>query len=310
MKRASLNLILAVVLIGLGVAVYFSQKQKPVKASPPLTSLNAATIQSIAVDVPDHKPIKLERGKDGRWALTGPVQARADQNEVNGLLEVATSPCQESLNTQNVKLADFGLKPPKYVLHFDKTTIDVGEVEPLKYRRYVKLGDRICLVSDPTTSAASGDYSNLVSKTLVAAGRVITGIELPDRTLTRSDDGKSWTVKPADPKAADNAAQKLVDAWSSAVADWNKPMVQGVPTSKNAETVTLQFKDGQPQQFVIEKRKPQLILERADIGVRFALSKQDAQTLLTLARAPSKTPAVTSSARHPAMPGMSPGKSK
>jgi len=287
MNRASLNLILALVLIALGGAVYFSQKKAP-PPKPPLTALNNAAIHAVTVDVPEHKVIKLEKSKTGHWTLTEPVQVPADAEEVNGLLNVATSPCEEKIALAEVKLADLGLAPPKYTLQFDQTRIEVGEVEPLKYRRYVKTGGHVCLISNPTSQALNGDYSSLISKRLVAADKTITGIDLPQLKISRSADGKGWTVDPADPRAAADAAQKLADAWAGANSSWNKPAAATGKTSADAKYAILHFKNGHALKFLIAKRAPQLVLEREDIGVRYSLSKQDANTLLSLQKAPIK----------------------
>lgn len=299
MKRAGLNLILALVLIVLGVAVYFSQK-KPPPPKPPLTTLNSADIQSVTVDVPKHKAIKLEKSKSGYWALTEPVQAPADPEEVDGLLNVATSPCEEKIALSDVKLANLGLAPPKYTLQFDKTHIDAGEIEPLKYSRYVMTDGHICLISDPSSQALNGDYSSLVSKRLVPAGSTITAIDLPQLKISRTADGKSWTADPADPKAAKDAAQKLADAWAGATAGWNKPVTAADKTPAHAEYATLHFKNGHALKFLIAKRAPQLVLEREDIGVRYSLSEQDVRTLLSLQKVPvKKNPASAPAAVEP-----------
>lgn len=301
MKRASLNLILALVLIALGVAVYFSQKKAP-PPKPPLTTLNSAAIRTVTLDVPKHKAIKLEKSKSGQWVLTQPVQARADPEEVNGLLNVATLPCKEKIALSEVKLANLGLAPPRYTLQFDKTRIDAGEIEPLKYSRYVKTGDRICLIRNPSAPALNGDYSSLVSKQLLPTGSTITGIDLPKLKISRSADGKAWAVDPADPKAAKDAAQKLADAWAGARSGWNKPVTAADKTPALAEYATLHFKNGRMLKFLIAERAPQLVLERADIGVRYALSKQDVSTLLSLQKAPveKKAAAAPASAKSTA----------
>lgn len=309
MKRAGLNLILALVLIVLGVAVYFSQKSAPVPSKPPLTALNSASIQSITVSVPKHKTIKLEKGKSGGWSLTQPVQTRADPEAVNGLLNVATSPCVEKIALSGVKLADFGLDPPKYTLQYDKTLIEGGEMEPLNYNRYVMTGGHICVISNPSSQALSGDYSGLVSKLLVPPGSTITAIDLPKLKISRNSDGKGWTVDPADPEAAKDAAQELADAWASARSNWNNPVAAAAETPANAEYATLHFKNGHALKFLIVIKSapqtksaptPQLELEREDIGVRYSMPDQDVKALLSLQKAPVKQkPAAAPAAAEP-----------
>lgn len=298
MKRTGLNLILALILIGLGLAVYFSQKKTP-PPKPPLTALKQSAIHSISLTAPKHPTVTLSRNKAGHWALTAPVKVAADQDNVNSLLSIATLPCQTKIPLKGLDLKNFGLASPKYTLVFDKTArIEAGAVEPLKYRRYVKTGNHVCLITDPSSQALKGDYSSLVSQHLVPKGRTITAIDLPGTKVSRSADGKHWTVTPADPKMAQDAPQKLAANWVGATSSWNKLIPKGRKVDAGKDTVTLHYKNGPSTQFVIVKRKPMLVLDRKAIGIRYTLTKLDVKKLLRLAPAPVKKKAAAKKGSH------------
>lgn len=297
MKRSRLNLILAAVLVALGVAVYVAQRPKPKAAEPPLTALNSATVRHVAVAVPGHKTITLDKDKSGHWMLTAPVQAPADPDEVNGLLNVATSPCEQSVPHADSALANFGLAPPHYTLTFDKTTVDVGASEPIRYRRYVKTGDHVCLVSNPNSQSVTGDYSSLVSKQLVPRDARIVGVDLPGFSVKQGDGG--WQVTPADADAANDAPQKLVDAWAAATASWNTRIGGKNALPADAPVAVVHLKDGRALHFRIAKTKAQLELARDDLGVIFNLSKIDDQTLLQLQKKAAAKPAPKATAATP-----------
>lgn len=297
MKRSSLNLILAAVLVALGVAVYLAQRPKPKAAEPPLTALNSATVRHVAVAVPGQKTITLDKDKSGHWTLTAPVRAPADPDEVNGLLSVATSPCEQSVQAADAHLANFGLAPPHYTLTFDKTTVDVGASEPIRYRRYVKTGDHLCLISNPNSQSVTGDYSSLVSKQLVPHGARIVGVDLPGLSVKQADGG--WQVTPADPDAASDAPQKLVDAWAAASASWNTRIGGKNVLPTDAPVAVVHLKDGGALRFRIARTKAQLELARDDLGVIFNLSKIDDQTLLQLQKKGAARPVPKAGAATP-----------
>lgn len=274
MKRGRLNAILAVVVIGLGAVVYFSQKQG--QKLPPLTPLKSADVSRIAIEHPDAAAIKLEKN-GGPWRLTAPVQAETDPFEVNSLVSLATLETQSKLDPKEVKLADLGLQPPDYTITLNDTRIAFGGTEPLNYRRYVQVGDAIYTIDDPPSAALDQDYSDLVSKELLPAGAQLAKIELPGMTLTRGDTG--WTLDPPDPKGTPEALSKIAGAWASARAMWNE-------LEKDAEVkgdpVVLHLKGGGEIHLIVAARDPQLQLSRPDLKVRYFLSKSLDQELFKL----------------------------
>ncbi|MDE2149072.1 MAG: DUF4340 domain-containing protein [Gammaproteobacteria bacterium] len=302
MKRSYLNLAMGVLVLALGAGVYFSQnKSAPPKS--PLTALKPARIDRIEIDHPGTKPVVLER-HGAQWRLTQPIQADADSYEVNGVLDLATAPIRRNLESSPVKRSNLGLEPPQYSVKFNDVTIKVGGIEPLRYQRYVEVGKRIALVDNPSSGALGKNYAELVSKRLLPAGVQIDKIELPGVTVARSADGKGWQISPPVERVAADAAQQLVDHWSEATALWTKLADDTDESRKapgNPQYVTVTLQSGAPIRFLIAGHLPQLVLERQDIGIRYALGKDQADTLLRLATAKPATPA--SSAKPAAATG-------
>lgn len=298
MKRTYLNLALALLVLAVGAALYFT-RSKPPAAKPPLTSLEPAQIDHIVIAHPKAKPVVLER-RGARWRLTQPVSVAADPYEVNSVLDLARLPREETLPLKGLKLSELGLDPPRYTVKLNDVTIKVGEVEPLRYRRYMQVGDTVALVDNPPSAALGSDYADLVSKTLVPAGARIEKIELPGVTVGRSADGKGWQITPADPHAAADAADRLATAWSEASAMWTKLAPKDAKLPTDAATVTIDLSGRPALHFVVVKRDPQLVLQRDDIGIRYALGKDQADKLLKLAAAKSAKPAAASTAAKPA----------
>jgi len=273
MNRTRLNLALMAVAAGLGGAVFFAQKAQP--PGPPLTPYAADAVMRVALEHPGKPAIALEK-QEGGWRITAPVQAAADEFEVNALIGLADR--ETRLKLEGGALKDLGLEPAAYTLVLNDRAIAFGGVEPLEYRRYVKTADGVFVIEDPPGAALDAEYADLVSKDLLPKGTEIERIEVPGLTLAKDADGK-WSAAPAGPKATADAMQKLADGWQGARSMWNE-MARDAKVSGDRVKVT--FKGGVAREFVIAAREPQFKLHRADLGVTFVLSKTLVDELLKL----------------------------
>lgn len=275
MKRTHLNAGLAVLVVGLGAAVWFGQEKAEDK-KPPLTDLAPAAIDTIAIEHPGSPAIRLAR-QNGSWMLTAPVQAEADPFEVNALVGLADTGVQQKLDEGDFK--ELGLAPARYRITINDQTLDFGGEEPLKYRRYVLVGGKqIVLITDPGNAAFDADYSDLISKSLLPANAEITRIKAPGLSLEKTAGG-AWN-SPDHPQAQGGQLLAAVDAWKAAKSLFNSAIE---PEDAQADAVVLTLADGRTLGFNIVAREPQLILARPDLGLRYTLSKADADTLLQLA---------------------------
>lgn len=293
MNRKYLNFVMIGVAAALGAGVYYGAQKKAVAPKPPLTALNTATIHTLTIEN-QGKTLKLERSKHG-WQFTAPFRAAANDANVASILSVAATPCERELPLKGLKLAELGLDPPHYSVTFDTEKVQVGETEPLKYRRYALVGGHVCLISDPSAPGlGSENYANLVSAQLVPPGPTLVKIEIPGYTATFDAGAKSWSLSPAGTRLAPDAAQKLADAWQGAHALWNT-LSPATPDAHD-EIATLAFSDGSSVHFSVTAHKPQLKLVRADLGIAYAVSPAEEDKLLKPAPAKTKTSAAKHSA--------------
>ncbi|MDN5875015.1 MAG: DUF4340 domain-containing protein [Sinobacteraceae bacterium] len=284
MKRKLLNLLMLVVVIVLAIGVYFASQKSAQPPKPPLTPLNAAKIDTISIEKPGHKTLALKRSK-GQWRLTAPIKVEANNANVNSILAVATSPCETSIKPSQVTLSDLGLKPAKYSILFNQTRVDIGAIEPLKYRRYAMVDDTICLISNPSAPGlGSENYANLVSTALIPTGKTLVKISLPGHTAVKNAKSGKWSLAPADPKVAKDAAQQLAKAWQQAHAMWNALTPGTAKAPAKPLQVTLSFKDGSQIVYRVASEKPQLKLRRSDIGIDYTVSKAEGGKLLAVAK--------------------------
>ena len=271
-RRARLNLGLLAVALGLGVAVFLGNREEP--AGPPLTPYKPEAVERIAIEHPGAPAIRLEK-KDGHWQLVEPVRAEADEFEVNALIGLADR--ETKLKVEGGAAKELGLEPANFTLTLNDRAIAFGGVEPLEYRRYVRLPEGTFLIEDPPGAALDKEYADLVSKDVLPKGAAIERLELPVLTLAKGESG--WTMTPADPKATTDQMQKLVDGWAGARSMWNE-MARDAKVDGERVKVTLQ--GGATRELVIAAREPQFKLHRPDLGATLVLSKALADELLKL----------------------------
>ncbi|TXI11375.1 MAG: DUF4340 domain-containing protein [Rhizobium sp.] len=276
MKRKTLNIALGVAALGLGAAVFLSQKKE--EKGPPLTPIAAAALDHVTLEHPGSPTVELER-KDGHWKITKPVVVDADPFEVNAFIDLAKLEVKKSLEQKDVSLKELGLDPPAYFVTLNGQKLAFGAQEPIQARRYILANGKVALVDDPPAEALDANYSDLVSRAVVPPGAQIQSIAVPGLTIAKSGDGKSWSLTPDNPDASSDSRQKLIDAWQNAKAMWNAETPrEGV--KGDAASVTL--KDGSVLKFVITERDPQFVMARPDIGVSYTLSRQLLDQMLKL----------------------------
>jgi hypothetical protein len=276
MKQKTLNLMLGAVALGLVGIVVVQQKKdeaklaEPPKKGEPLTALVPTTIDHVSLHHANAPDIVLER-KDGRWALTAPVQAPADSVEVSKLLLLANAESGFALDVSKIKRADFGLDPAQYTVTLDDTVLAFGNIETIKYLRYVEVDpgkptDRVALVTDPDQSVVDSDYTDLLSKKLLPPDAEITRVELPGLVVEKQASG--WLSQPASKDATQDDFQQFIDSWKSAAAIRTEPLEAPKGESKNL-MARLTLGDGSTRSYLIVNREPQLILDDAVLKARY-----------------------------------------
>lgn len=279
MKRLILNLALLVVVLGLGVLIWWDRDRE--EPGPPLTPLKAEQVTRIVLEHPGQAPVRLEK-HDGAWRLTAPVQAATDGFEVNGILALADQELKATLDA-GVDVKALELEPAKYRVTLNDVAIDVGGSEPIKFRRYVRSGGVIGLIEDPPSAALDADFSDLVSKSVVPQGVSLRRLELPGLVLEKNAEG-AWS-SPQQGSASTAQLAQLVESWKNAKAMWNAPMEAG--DEQAGEAFTLVLDDGRSLALRVLARDPQLVLANPAARVRYTLSKALADELFKIPAPPS-----------------------
>lgn len=274
-KRNLLNLVMLLLVAGLGLLAWLEPGRSPEPQAVKITALDPAAIERIRIERPAGLLEMVRR--DGRWQLTAPQAAPANTIRTDAIVSVATI---DSLNQQPIAgldLATYGLDEPKARLQLNDVTIDFGAAAPLDNRRYVRVGDTLHLIPDLRYYQLIGPWSGYVSLRLLEEGTQLERIALPQLVLV--NDNGSWMPEPKPEQWSADAATALAQRWQNVQA-------MEVREHKGAATgdeVRLQVRgQEQPLRFVIAAREPELVLVRPDLGLAYHLVASQAQELLEL----------------------------
>lgn len=266
-QRVWLNVGLGVTLAGLGAGVYFAQE----KPEPPkrLTPLTPSSVLHITLHHPDKPDIVLEK-QGNAWQLTAPVDSETDPFQVEGILSLAQQEFSAQYPAAEMTLSEIGLDPPQYTVTLNDTRLEMGDTDPLLYRRYVKVGEQVLLTTDPPSTGLDADYSDLVSAALIPKNLKIIAIETPQFSAQFDESGKA-SVTPKKASPSDEAPKLLIESWKNARSLWRAmktPADKPIP----GDTVRVLFGNGSERKFAVVARQPQLKLLRADLGVVYTLA--------------------------------------
>lgn len=281
--RAWLNLGLMILLAGLALITWLKPGQ-PLPAKPQLTTLDPETITHISIQRAGQPAIELARRSD-QWWLTAPLKAMANEVRVGELLNLAITTSDTHYKAAKLNLAKYGLAMPEVSVKLNDQTFAFGDINPFNYRRYVRVGDTVYLITDSLADLESVDTAAYVTPKLIPSGSDIRALILPGIKLERMEDGQ-WKSSPE--KLPQAKIQALVNAWREAqaydVAAYKK-------TKKRLPSqATVKLAGGQALRFKVTVRKRELIMARPNLGVEYHLPMSSANSMLKPGSLPSNIP--------------------
>ncbi|HCO45008.1 MAG TPA: hypothetical protein DIT63_12950 [Gammaproteobacteria bacterium] len=281
--RLWLNLAL-VLIVALLAAIAW---QQPGKTPPPpatrLTALDPGSVAHIAFHPPRGEPFALQREGE-TWFIEQP-RLRAQPFRVRTLLELLTAPSAAQLAPADDQDNAFGVEPPQTRVVFDDTEIAFGLTNPVGLRRYVRVGDTVHLIEDRYYHHAASQWVDWVDRRLLPEGVTLTGLQLPDLTLSRADTG--WQLDPPPPAIGADAITALVEEWQRAYAMDVEPAGE---LPGDAKPLRLEW-DGGALDLGIVRDGDEWLLYRRDTPVRYRFSDNQGQRLLELPQQAPQPPA-------------------
>lgn len=232
---SSRNLIAAIILLAaLSGAVWWAQKHptKPADANtPPVTKLvdiPESSVKQVDIAAKGQPELVLKR-QGGKWKITAPKPAGADQDAVATMLATLSPLNADSLVTDATgNAAQYGLVPPPltvkvYQKNGKTHTLNFGNDVAVGSLAYVRLGsdNKIYAVAGSNKSAFDKKEVDLRDKRLLTFDSAkVTSVDItnPKGTVefAKNNEGNWQIVKPqpmrADAFAVDDLVRKLGDA--------------------------------------------------------------------------------------------------
>ncbi|MBI1423570.1 MAG: DUF4340 domain-containing protein [Gammaproteobacteria bacterium] len=284
-SRTLLNLALLVIIAVLVAVLVYKpgEKAEPVIK---LTSLAETAIHKIEIQHIGAPTIILEKQGDN-WQMSKPYAIAADKFKAETVTELAAA---KSTAQYPIKagedLKPYGLDIPRLTVIFnDKDKLQFGGTEPLKYQRYIRIGDTLHLIFDRFYYNLSTPAPEYVSHALLPVNAVITKLVLPKLSLTQQ--GNAWEAEPPIKQLSNDQVNELLDNWTGAHAT---QMLEYKP-AKDSEHAQVYLKgQDKPLVFDVLHEKDAIALGRADLGLKYKFTEDVGNSLLSL---PAKLSAET-----------------
>lgn len=119
-----------------------------------LLGLDPAAVQRIDLQVPGAAAEHYVR-RDGRWQAVDNTALAVDEGRLADLAATAAAPVLSWRPVADFDPAKIGLAPPLAVLSLDGRALAFGETSVTGPQRYVRVGDRVALISVRFTPRAA-----------------------------------------------------------------------------------------------------------------------------------------------------------
>jgi hypothetical protein len=235
MKRSTLILLLAAV--GFGVIVYFLEirdgkprdEESSVETSKPAFEFKREDIASITLTRAG-QTITIE-DRDGKWVLTQPENAAADESAINSLASSLTSArIERTFSASPEDMKSYGLEEPKVTLEVklksgEQHRVKLGEQDVSKLSAYAQIGDssEVVLVGSSLLTNADKPLNELRDRSVFGAAQFDVSSVAINNEHGRIELGKKdtdWILKSAgDAPADDSEVNSLLSEVTSAKAD-------------------------------------------------------------------------------------------
>jgi len=253
------NLVLLIIVI---VLLWLSQREQPSSHEPSTISrLSATEVSSIQIQRPDKAVITLQRQHD-KWAVTAPINARANQTRINLLLSLLSAPIHGQFQPMDqASLDQFGLSQPESTIILNDQAFYFGGIEALNKQRYVLHKEMIYLIEDNVAPLLRTSAGSFVDNRLIAEQQAITRLTIDsdknkqDITLSLQDGHWQSNVPPA----SSDALKTLIDSWQHAYAMQVRPINEQALTTLAEPQITIWLKNNAKPLTLIMTEKAQTL---------------------------------------------------
>jgi hypothetical protein len=254
-RAARSNLLLLGIVAVLGAAAYLQIDKETSRFEPPLSTLDPAMIQHVAVSCRQCVPRRFER-VGLHWMMREPYKLPADDSQVTRLLGIATAVVRSRRPFSSLDAKKIGLDPALMRLDLDDQHFDIGTTDAFNGDRYVRVGDTIAMAPDRFSPFLVAAPASELDRHLVPRGSTLTrlridGIEHPQQ----------------------------MDAWTSALAS-RITIAPDKPSAMRIASVELTLGDDSVIHFELSRDGDALIAKRDQPALSYLLPMASTADLL------------------------------
>ncbi|MDE2156465.1 MAG: hypothetical protein KGJ32_11320 [Xanthomonadaceae bacterium] len=148
MKRAARQRLVLLLAVAALLAMAFRQMRQDARDAPgTLLQLDPARITHIVLSLPGAPAMHYAK-RDGHWWRVDGTPARANDGRLGELAATAAAEVLSWRPASDFDPARIGLAPPRAVLSLDGQTLQFGETSVTGPQHYVRVGQRVALVSE------------------------------------------------------------------------------------------------------------------------------------------------------------------
>ncbi|HYC45445.1 MAG TPA: DUF4340 domain-containing protein [Burkholderiales bacterium] len=273
MLRSWLSLaVLALVVVALTAWLFHYRTPPEAPQSYALSTLKAAEVKHIRLEPSAGAPVELEREGDA-WRITSPFAARADAARVERLLAILDARSIARLPSSD--LARYDLDRPLARVTLGGQTFAYGALNQATREQYVLTNDAVYAVPLSQRIAVPRDADALIARSLFAPGETPVRFDLEQ--FTAALEGGVWAFVPSPGDLTPDERNAWADGWRNATA------VRAARHEGSAAgpKLTVHLKDGRTIELAVLAREPELVLLRADQGIRYHFLPEVAKRLMS-----------------------------
>lgn len=270
-KRWLINLILLLLVAGLGVFVWM--RDKPVDSGPqrfPVSAFDPVGVTRINLEQPAKKPVVFEK-QNGRWRMLEPYKGRADAFSIGRILSIANA-----MSTERFVLEDpvkYGLETPQMRVRMDDKVFDFGMFNPVNGEQFVTHGGQVFSVATTFAEAAATQPIELLDKHPLDSSEEIAGFDFSaleqwERSRLNVDlqpDG-SWKASAAAAKPNQDHMNEWFKEWQELKATAVEPLS---PDGAEYPYAIVKLKNGKKIRLIKRQESPELLLLREDESMQY-----------------------------------------
>lgn len=270
-KRWLVNLVLLLVVAGLGVFVMYRDKPADSGARRfPVAAFDPVAVSRLSLEQPTKKSVVFEK-QEGRWFMIEPFKGRADSFSIGRILAIANAASLDRFTLDDP--ARYGLETPLLRVRMDDKTFDYGMFNPVSGEQFVAHEGYVFSVASGFAEVAATQPLELLDKRPLDRREDIAGFDFGALEQWESsrlqvelqEDGK-WKASAAAAKPKQEEMNEWFKDWQELQATSVEPFT---PDGAEHPYVVVKLKSGKRIRLIKMQESPELLLVREDENLQY-----------------------------------------